>query len=567
MQDEELAQQEYQIPEDVLSVLPYFDGFTTKFYMHGFLHKKNESTPDGRPFKMRDWTRWYVELCGPVMIFWRATPEYTTSNVEKLKALVAPNFLNVSDSIVNVTQEQDGRKFVFSLNTSGANCFYMETGSFNELNDWVCAIRLSSYEMAKLHHMYTYVILTRPNFANHFSTYHTFTEGQLQIKYAGASQWRQCWAVLDNSNAASPGGPQVQFFEDNHSGPFLTLRKAYQAYSVYPERPELSDVSGIFKVEGTIDINIDNNGIRPEFIIMSAETPDDMARWVVAIFDAYKLLGRPEQLDIPPAPSDAQNLFLDVAQVNHLDMARNNSMDCKRLFENVLTGNNEPLHEQMMNMKLENAPKVTRTATKSSVSFAPNTKKNGKKPKAVLPSDSEESDEEVMVEESDSDDDDGLFISAPATQQYENTSARSERESVELQAQSLSKVPKAKKQLASESESDSDDGELFKKAPGVQQQEKIESIAGGESNDLTASASAKALKAKKQLASDSEEESDVDGTQQHEVGPTTENTTANLKVPKAKKQLASESEEDSDDGELFTGVRSTQQHGKYESFL
>ncbi|KAK9766536.1 hypothetical protein K7432_004328 [Basidiobolus ranarum] len=529
MQNEESIPPEYQIPEDVLSVLPYYDGFTTKFYMYGFLNKKNESTPDGKLFKMRDWTRWYVELCGPVLIFWRATPEYTMENVERLKSLIAPNFLNVSDCIVNTCQNQDDRQFVFSLNTSGANRFYMEAGDSKELNDWVCAIRLSSYEMAKLHEMYTYVILTRSDFSHLFSTYHSFTEGYLQIKYAGASQWRRCWAVLDNEHV-TPQGPQIQFFEDPHAGSLFNLSQVTQAYSVYPERPELSDVSGIFKVEGTVDISLDYNAIRPEFIIMSAESPEDMARWVVAIFDAYKLFGRPEQLHIPPAPTDTHSLYLQVSQVNHLDMSRNDSVDCKHLFEKILVGEGEPLHEQMMDMHIENVPKVTRT--KSSVSFAASTKKNGKKPKAILPSDSEESEEEEVIEESESDDEE-LFVSKTSVPQpQEKTIVNTVSEPADLKVPTPSngnlapKALKAKKQLASDSE-EASDTESHQSDEHSSPEEPLslavkpsepEPVPEPESVATASVPKARKLKAKAVLPSDSEEsEEDEDDDDDHPV--------------------------------------------------
>ncbi|KAK9768738.1 hypothetical protein K7432_000418 [Basidiobolus ranarum] len=328
---------EAEIPPDVLSIVPYYDGFNSKLYMSGFLNKKNETTPEGKNYSMKDWTRWYVELRGPTLVFWKVDKTHTIDDIEAICSQNSPNFLNITDSVIEVIGTlKKKRDNVFALNTSGANRFYIQAGDEKEVNDWVCAIYLSCYEYSKLHEMFTYVLLTRPEYADMFYTYHTSMEGDLEIKYPGSAQWKKYWAILDNSPGTTPDFAQVLLYENKKSQPAIIISKVTQAYVIFPDNPLEVEQSTIFKLEGLVHfMQPSKNQKDCGFILINAPTQKELAEWLISSFDAYRLLGRPEQLFIPPAPADEQSLFLQLEDVSNISIKNASLAYTKSRFNDI----------------------------------------------------------------------------------------------------------------------------------------------------------------------------------------------------------------------------------------
>ncbi|RKP34036.1 hypothetical protein BJ085DRAFT_36527, partial [Dimargaris cristalligena] len=141
------------IPPEIVPVAQRFFAFTNKVYMRGLLNKKNDIMPDGKPFSIRDWTAWYVELRGPVLTFW-TTAELAddaarlqllqdSQSLELHKAQTIPNYINITDSVADVVGTLEDRQFVLSLNTAGANRFYLEATGPQVMLAWVRCIRLA----------------------------------------------------------------------------------------------------------------------------------------------------------------------------------------------------------------------------------------------------------------------------------------------------------------------------------------------------------------------------------------------------------------------------------------
>ncbi|ORX99189.1 hypothetical protein K493DRAFT_1969 [Basidiobolus meristosporus CBS 931.73] len=449
---------EADLPSDILSIVPYYEGYNSKLYMSGFLNKKNETTPEGKSYSMKSWTRWYVELRGPTLVFWKAEKTHTIQDIEGICSQTSPNFLNISDSVVEVIGTLKKKKDnVFSLNTSGANRFYIQAESEKDVNDWVCAIYLSCYEFSKLHEMFTYVLLTRPEHADMFYIYHTSMEGDIEIKYPGSAQWKKYWAILDNSPGTTPDFAQILLYENKKSQPAIIISKVTQAYAVYPNSPHEVEQLTTFKVEGLMHfMQPSKNQKDCGFLLVKTATQKELAEWLISSFDAYRLLGRPEQLFIPPAPSDDQALFLQLEDVHHISIKnaslayakvqfndafyyqlqreyqieeqltdqlddmyiedgsvessdRARSLESQSLPEtDSISHSDEPNFEgeqQVPSNEMTEVQSESEVVLKEELGIKPrNTDKYRKKSHGILPSDSEEDEEEIVDSNSESED-------------------------------------------------------------------------------------------------------------------------------------------------------------------
>ncbi|KAI8869426.1 hypothetical protein GQ42DRAFT_113332, partial [Ramicandelaber brevisporus] len=142
---------------ELQSLSAAFQSFRNKRYVNGLLAKKNDLSPNGEPFSMRKWTRWYVELVGPSLVFWNgnARQMLDADRIAHLKSVVMPNHINITDSSAVIVGTQKKRQCVFSLNTSGANRFYFQAESDLDMHIWIRGIRLACYEATKLYEAYS----------------------------------------------------------------------------------------------------------------------------------------------------------------------------------------------------------------------------------------------------------------------------------------------------------------------------------------------------------------------------------------------------------------------------
>ncbi|KAJ2172559.1 hypothetical protein GGF45_004632, partial [Coemansia sp. RSA 551] len=167
----------------VASVVSYFDSFKQKLYLRGVLGKKNDRAGDGRPYSMRKWTRWYVELRGPVLVFWNLLDSQLSAYLEDVTAIVdgrvhpsspefertvahiknivqKPNFINITDAACSIVGKLKKRDSVWMLHSSGANRFYMQAVDDRAMNEWVRALRLACFESAKLYEYYSAALIS-----------------------------------------------------------------------------------------------------------------------------------------------------------------------------------------------------------------------------------------------------------------------------------------------------------------------------------------------------------------------------------------------------------------------
>ena len=291
---------------NIRTLVPYFHTYSEKLYVSGYLYKKNEFQPDGKPFVYNNpnqkWTKWWVELWGPVLKFWQAPltnpPPSSTEEViqkelapsskfiDKLKAnQKVPNYINISDSItelssVHLDDSNDNPpypfRYTFSLSTTRLNLFILACPTLDSAKSWVAAIRLSCFEQSKLNELYSYRLLRGPNFSNVWYSSHydpknptlpkkaIFYDGYIQARLNYAKEWKRYYVVITSenkkkkkkmfqkrntiinslsSNNLFDDGGHICFYNEKDDAkkkqPLIEINSVSQVYAVWPEKTEI----------------------------------------------------------------------------------------------------------------------------------------------------------------------------------------------------------------------------------------------------------------------------------------------------------------------------------------
>ncbi|KAH8555298.1 hypothetical protein BGW37DRAFT_476613 [Umbelopsis sp. PMI_123] len=354
-------------PADMQSILRLYDAFNQKVYFEGYLHKMNDLAVDGKPVHDRHWSKWYVELCGSVLTFWDAThvvPSEETGETEiTTEDPILPTYINVADSIVDIvgTYQYDNppRGNVFFLSSAGSNRYFLQAPNPHVMNRWVCAIRLACYEMTKLHEIYTRSFLGRHTWADLLEKHSGKVEGWIQARFGGATEWQRFWAVVTDKrdekrffgkkSVASRG--QLMFYETKKSKiPVITIVNVLCAYAVYPENSKLINMATILKVEGSMYSSAAHDhpsGSASTFALLMTASSKEMVEWLIGIYDAFKLYGRPDRLLSDASNTNSLNfaepvfghqprLFLEVGEIEHINVQNETLLDSKIAFAGVL---------------------------------------------------------------------------------------------------------------------------------------------------------------------------------------------------------------------------------------
>jgi hypothetical protein len=351
------------IPPEFISIQQLIDAYHNKVYTEGYLEKRNDVTSSGAAYNTRQWNKWYVELCGPVLTLWDASAAGRD---------IMPQYINITDSTVNIELKltAETRSDLFSLNSAGANRYLLQAPSTQDLEQWVKAIRLSCFECARIQEIYTYVFMTRSLYQSKsmHSTPPTKynlerTSGFVQVRFPGATGWKKFWAVVSDkliqkslfSKKIVQTQGQVMFYESKKAKrPVMTLTNVVQAYTVYPESPKLIQRATLFKLEGSL-YKARSNGGQPLLVspassaLIMASTTDELVQWLVGIYDIFKLYGRPNQLLNDPSNKESLDfgkqmnratrgrLFLELSESSTVNVNQGtNLLDTKKAFNSLL---------------------------------------------------------------------------------------------------------------------------------------------------------------------------------------------------------------------------------------
>lgn len=200
----------------------------------------------------------------------------------------------------------------------------------------------------------------------------------------------------------SNGAPGLAYFYESKKAkkPFATLAFAAHAFAVYPSRPELVEGSSLFKVEGAFplsDIVSATNRKRQSGWVMIMPEIDsssnkganaEMMKWCIAFMDAFRLYGRPTQLQWdarnPISPFFAypigpykDRLFLDRELAEFLDIREERHLANRANLHGIMSarmrGERTPILPPLPQPNAESARQLNATAkgAASSASTAP----------------------------------------------------------------------------------------------------------------------------------------------------------------------------------------------------
>ncbi|KAI8877375.1 PH-domain-containing protein [Backusella circina FSU 941] len=349
------------IPSEFVTIQQLIDAYHNKVYTEGYLEKRNDVTSSGTAYSTRQWNKWYVELCGPVLTLWDASAAGRD---------IMPQYINITDSTVNIELKltAETRNNLFSLNSAGANRYLLQAPSAQDLEQWVKAIRLSCFECARIQEIYTYAFITRPLYQSKIMQSSSKYDlerisGFVQVRFPGATGWKKFWAVVSDkliqkslfSKKIVQTQGQVMFYESKKAKrPVMTLTNVAQAYTVYPESPKLIQRATLFKLEGSL-YKARSNGGQPILVSSSSSalimtsTTDELVQWLVGIYDIFKLYGRPKQLlndssnkqslDFGKQMNRATRgrLFLELSETSTVNVKQGtNLLDTKSAFNSLL---------------------------------------------------------------------------------------------------------------------------------------------------------------------------------------------------------------------------------------
>ncbi|KAJ2592764.1 hypothetical protein IWW49_000863 [Coemansia sp. RSA 1797] len=350
----------------VASVVSYFDSFKQKLYLRGVLGKKNDRAGDGRPYSMRKWTRWYVELRGPVLVFWNLLDSQLSAYLEDVTAIVdgrvhpsspefertvahiknivqKPNFINITDAACSIVGKLKKRDSVWMLHSSGANRFYMQAVDDRAMNEWVRALRLACFESAKLYEYYSAALISERYLsvlsASRADTYN------VQVRFSGTNDWIPCELVLSQAPV------QMTFYSQADRTQLAVLSSPRSAYAIYPDSLDTVGSAVIAKLEGDCDVDEslhpkieDPDGEREEVVnparthgsyaLVIFQTPDEMAAALVETAVRAKLYSMPKSM-APDVLPDREKLYLAPSDIADKSIEIMEPVTARRMLDNL----------------------------------------------------------------------------------------------------------------------------------------------------------------------------------------------------------------------------------------
>lgn len=310
-----------------------FDTFTQKLYIEGYLMRHN----NGATSKTR--TKMFVELSGSTLTLW---------DTEVPGSTIMPGYFQVIDTTrvySKPTVDSNNKKKHIFLVQNKKTTLMLEASDEPTMVRWVCAMRLACFEKQKLHQLFTLkLLLHHPGLAQNASSASLTSTASddilpsskstwLQVRVPGTSIWQKYWVVLTNKKkkddrqkskssqqqqqhlskmfgkkhtTAGNTEEHILLFETKKSKtPMWTLSHLTQAYAVYPESCQLIEKGSMIRLDGQIKSAVEQNTEGKTFFtdedddcccwFMADQSPLTI-QWLLAVYDTFKLYGRPETL-------------------------------------------------------------------------------------------------------------------------------------------------------------------------------------------------------------------------------------------------------------------------------
>lgn len=372
---------------EMSSFIRLFDTYTQKMYIEGYLMKHNDNQDDTK--KPR--TKMFAELSGSTLTLW---------DTELPGSSIMPSYLQIVDTTVVYSNSimTDGgkkKKHLFSIYNKKSSTIVFETSDDPTMVRWVSAIRLSSFEKQKLHQLFTLRLLSNGNI-NHTlnlsssslsstedSTKHNnVTSTFLQVRVPGTCIWQKYWVVLvdkkkdeqknkrfgKKSSSSDMNEQHILLYETKKSKtPILTLSHLTHAFAVYPESPQLIEKGSMIRIDCKLKHGKSSSAAASNstealsstlinedegYCWLMADHSQLTIQWLLAVYDTFKLYGRPETLLNDSMNQKALNfgepaqdinttvhpkLFLDTDEIiQSMDVSLISRHDIENIMNNVI---------------------------------------------------------------------------------------------------------------------------------------------------------------------------------------------------------------------------------------
>ncbi|KAJ3001025.1 hypothetical protein HDV02_000094 [Globomyces sp. JEL0801] len=259
-------------PPEISQVNSLITTHRNKFYHCGFVYKLNALGANGTTLFNKTpqeiiasdsfWSKWWMELWGPVLHLWRvpeelasfpytadlSTDQFIKNELDPPLELMAaiksyqpePLYINIAEAKVELF-DQDFQKVSFpgippppipyschfAFTSACSNLYLLSAASMIQVNHWVAAIRLSIFELAKLNTLFTYRLMKQPTkirtwddfdvkpFTSHLYRGDVRYEGPLQIRQPYSNVWQEYHVVVTSKvgeEAYASSGISKKFF-------------------------------------------------------------------------------------------------------------------------------------------------------------------------------------------------------------------------------------------------------------------------------------------------------------------------------------------------------------------
>ncbi|KAM9936577.1 hypothetical protein OXX80_003861 [Metschnikowia pulcherrima] len=209
---------------------------------------------------------------------------------------------------------------VLIVSTTLKNRYILQFKTYDQLQKWTSALRLAAYEHSSLQEAYTGALLSARG--SRLSDIRTILapkrfahEDWVKIRHGSGTAWKRCYAVIEPSvvkkKSFSPGKVLLYESENTKKKSLIgVITSASSVSAVYPQSPFFIDKSTIMKLEGSINFkspsvkNDKKNAAQSQdtslFLMPESHSAvpgfDTLIRFLIPLYDAFGLYGRPQRL-------------------------------------------------------------------------------------------------------------------------------------------------------------------------------------------------------------------------------------------------------------------------------
>lgn len=309
------------VSPELVPIITLLSSQAHRRYHEGIFMLYYDLNGDGKPAD-RQWKEVYGILTGNQLAYWDAATlaRFTHQPEQMAESSSKPNYLNFTDAAFNALTVLPAAKQqlenVIIVLTTLKNRYIIQFRTYAMLTDWYAALRLALFEYKALQEAYTGALLSARGLR--LSDIHTVLAEKrfnhhdwVKIRYGLGMAWRRCYAVIEPSSLkrkAFAPGRVLLYDSDTMKKKNLVgvIASATLVTAVYPQLPFFIDQSTIMKLEGTINFSPHRrraaSGDHESALFIMPEhhsaVPgfDTLIRFLVPLFDAFGLYGRPAKL-------------------------------------------------------------------------------------------------------------------------------------------------------------------------------------------------------------------------------------------------------------------------------